>query len=134
MVFGYRAGCDNVALGRHGQPRGWLDEVDGHGAQGPEIGATARAGRRHGFVGTHRQVRRARAPIAAIRTETNSAAISLRIPPSTPTRASSRRPVRVTEAGGDVLSPSPTVTISSCTRYPPPSLRGFRPRTYKIIL
>lgn len=57
MVFGFRAGCDNVALGRHGQPRRWLDEADGNGAQGPEIGATARTGRRYSITGSHRQVR-----------------------------------------------------------------------------
>lgn len=52
----HRAGCDHVALGWHGQPRWWLDEVDGHGAQGPEIGAKARTGRGHGAIGSYRQV------------------------------------------------------------------------------
>jgi len=56
MVFGFRAGCDNVALGWNGQPRRWLDEADGNGAQGPAIGATARTGRRHSIAGSHRQV------------------------------------------------------------------------------
>lgn len=56
MVFGHRAGRDHVALGRNGQPRRWLDEADGHGAQGQEIGAAARAGRGNGVVGSHRQV------------------------------------------------------------------------------
>lgn len=57
MVFGFRAGCDHVALGWHGQPRRWLDEADGNGAQRPEIGAAARTRRGHGTVGAHRQVR-----------------------------------------------------------------------------
>jgi len=57
LAAGHRAGCDHVALGRHGQPRRWLDEADGYGAPGPEIGAAARAGRGHGAVGSHRQVR-----------------------------------------------------------------------------
>lgn len=56
MVFGHRAGCYHVALGWNGQPRRWLDEADGHGAQGPEIGATARTGCGHGVIGSHRQV------------------------------------------------------------------------------
>lgn len=57
MLFGHRAGCDHVALGWNGQPWRRLDEANGHGAQGPEIGAAARAGRGHGSVGSDRQVR-----------------------------------------------------------------------------
>lgn len=57
MVFVHRAGCDHVALGWNGQPRWWLDEADGHGAQGSEIGTTARTGRGYGVIGSHRQVR-----------------------------------------------------------------------------
>lgn len=56
MVFGHRAGRYHVALGWNGQPRRWLDEADGHGAQGPEIGATARAGRGNSAIGSNRQV------------------------------------------------------------------------------
>jgi len=54
MVFGFRAGCDHVALGWHGQPRRWLDETDGHGTQRPEISATACTGRRYSIIGSHR--------------------------------------------------------------------------------
>lgn len=58
MVFvGHRAGRDHVALGWHGQPWWWLDETDGHGAQGPEIGTAARTGCRYCVIGSHRQVR-----------------------------------------------------------------------------
>lgn len=57
MVFVHRAGCDHVALGWHGQPWRWLDEIDGHGAQGPEVSTTARTGRGYGVIGSHRQVR-----------------------------------------------------------------------------
>lgn len=57
VVFGLWAGCYHVALGWNGQPRRWLDEADGHGAQGSEIGTTARTGRRHSIIGSNRQVR-----------------------------------------------------------------------------
>jgi len=61
LAAGHRAGFDHVALGRHGQPRRRLDEADGYGAPGQEVGAAARAGRGHGAVGSHRQVRTATA-------------------------------------------------------------------------
>lgn len=57
MVFGYRAGCDHVALGWYGQPWWRMDETDGHGPQRSEIGAKARTGRGHSVVGSDRQVR-----------------------------------------------------------------------------